>query len=149
MIKELYIEGYIPLTEYSRCMKDGGYTFIELLSSECVSVALLECDDVKLLVNHNYRYELDSISKNFKITIKDNKLYFNSLVKDEVIINKIINNKVKGISFGFISYKENAIIVNKKLKIRYLSLIRLKEISLLTNSKGAYNGKITNFKIIS
>lgn len=143
MIKELYIEGYIPLKEYSRCIKEREHTFIEMLSSNCINTVLFECDDVKLLINHDYRYELDSISKNLKINIKENKIYFSSVVKEEVIINKIINNKIKGISFGFISYKENKININKKLKIRYLNSIRLKEISLLTNSEGAYKGKIT------
>lgn len=143
MFKELYIEGYIPLKEYSKRMMKDGYFFVEMLSNKCICTPLLKFDDVKLLVNHNYSYEVDSISKNLKITVKDNKLYFNSLVSDKGIINKIVSGKVKGISFGFISYKENEITINKKLKIRYLNLIRLKEISLLTNSKGAYNGRIT------
>lgn len=143
MFKELYIEGYIPLKEYSKRMMKDGYFFVEMLSNKCICTPLLKFDDVKLLVNHNYSYEVDSISKNLKITVKDNKLYFNSLVNDKGIINKIVSGKVKGISFGFISYKENEITINNKLKIRYLNLIRLKEISLLTNSKGAYNGRIT------
>lgn len=145
MIKELYIEGYIPLEEYSRRMIKEEYILVEMLSSKCISAALCECDDVKLLVNHDYSYELDSINKNLKITIKDNKLYFNSVIKDEAIINKIIANKIKGVSFGFVSYKEKEINIKKKFKIRYLDLIRLTEISLLTNRPGAYKGIITKF----
>ena len=68
--------------------------------------------------------------------------------KDKEIIYKIINNKIKGISFGFIRYKHNELNINKRLRIRYLETIRLKEISLLTNKRAAYNGNITLYKFI-
>lgn len=148
MEKSLYIEGYIPLHEYSNLMRKEGYAFIEMLSNDCIFTPMLNDDDVKLLVNHNYNYKLDSFSNNLKIEIKDRKLVFSSVIKDKEIIYKVINNKIKGISFGFICYKNNELKINKRLRIRYLESIRLKEISLVTNKRTAYNGKITLYKFV-
>lgn len=148
MEEGLYIEGYIPLKEYSKLMRKEGYAFIEMLSNDCIFTPMLEDDDVKLLVDHNDNYKLDSLSNNLKIEIKDRKLLFSSVIEDKDIIYKVINNKIKGISFRFICYKQNELKINKRLRIRYLESIRLKEISLLTSKRAAYNGKITLYKFI-
>lgn len=148
MDESLYIEGYIPLHEYSNLMRKEGYTFIEILSNDCILTPMLRNDDVKLLANHNYNCKLDSLSSNLNIEIRDKRLFFSSVIKDNEIICKVINNKIKGISFGFIRYKYNELKINRKLRIIYLETIRLKEISLLTKSKGAYKAEITSYKFI-
>ena len=148
MKESLYIEGYIPLNEYSKLIGKEEYSFIEMLSNNCVLTPMLEEDNVKLLVNHNYNYKLDSLSNNLRIEIKDRKLFFSAVIEDKEIIHKVISNKIKGISFGFVCYKQNELKISSKLKIRYLELIRLKEITLVTSKRAAYNGKITLYKFI-
>lgn len=140
-MKKYIIEGLIPEEEFSRKFYIDGIAYVEKILKGTFKKALMINDDIKLILNHDYSKELDSTKKTLTLKADHEELRFSAIVKSDIPINKI-----KGISFGFIVYEQKVYNIKNKFKIRYLKAINLKEISLLTISKGCYKAKITNIR---
>jgi HK97 family phage prohead protease len=145
LMKKLYIEGYIPVGEYSRLVKNNNEIYVEKIKKSAFAKSLMFKDNVKLLWNHNKEIVLDKVEDTLKLIENNRGLIFSAIIGNQEFIKLILNKKIN-ISFSFICYKDKKFNKNN-VNVRNVELLRLNEITLTTN-KTFYKGSITKIDLI-
>lgn len=137
------IDGYVnAVGRDSRELKEGGETFVEQIVPGAFGRALQE-NEVEIWLNHDSRRVLGSTASNLTLTEDAIGLKAHAIIKDEEVIRKARNQKLRGWSFGFIAEQEHREERPGRSPRRYIDKLKLIEVSLIDDrAVPAYEGTL-------
>ena len=142
------LEGYVNAVERnSRPLWSSLGYFFERICSGAFGKALKRAKDVKILLNHDKKRELGSVSKgNLKLDEDAIGLHFWSRIDDPKVVELARNKKLVGCSFGFYDRViEQGI--EQGLPLRIVRDLDLAEVSILDDTKiPAYDGTLISVR---
>lgn len=130
---EVKLDGYVNVVEReSRILPSVRGKFIEKIKAKTFEKALAKTDDVKILFNHNEQRQLGSIKEgNLELFEDSIGLRVIATITDEEVVQKAVNQELRGWSFGFISNKDDWSDGKNGIQLRVLEDIDLLEVSIL------------------
>lgn len=142
------ISGYVNAIERkSKLLSSRAGQFVERICKGAFRRAIERNDDIKLLLNHNWDYNLGSTKDGNLELYEDNiGLRAEATITDEEVVKKARNNELVGWSFGF-EDKEVTRSIENGVTTREVHDLNLFEVSILDNTKTpAYEGNILSVR---
>ena len=138
------IEGYVNAVErLSKPLKDRLGKFVERIKVGAFKRALERADDVRILLNHDWKRDLGGIKDgNLELNEDAIGLHAKATITDKDIVEKAKRGELRGWSFGFVDRdveqgEENGIVV------RNVKDLDLYEVSLIDRARvPAYDGTL-------
>ncbi|WP_278549423.1 HK97 family phage prohead protease [Paraclostridium bifermentans] len=146
--EDLLIEGLVNNYKESKLMTDyRGNKFVEIVSREVWEESINNNkDNIKLFLNHN---DSINIAETLELFTTDEGVKFRAklIPQARTLYEKIRDNLVSGISFGFIATQEDFKTLSTH-KVRYIKSMELQEISILDidEEPAYYNTEINIIK---
>ena len=137
------IEGYVNAIErFSKPLYDTKGKFIERIMPTVFQKALDSNKDILTLLNHDHEKILARTGDGTANLKEDNiGLKASVQVRDETVIDKARNGKLRGWSFGFIVNKEERVVNTEGMEERTIRELELLEISIIDDKRSpAYYG---------
>lgn len=138
------IEGYVNAVErLSKPLKDRLGKFVERIKVGAFKRALERADDVRILLNHDWKRDLGGIKDgNLELNEDAIGLHAKATITDKDIVEKAKRGELRGWSFGFVDRdveqgEENGLVV------RNVKDLDLYEVSLIDRARvPAYDGTL-------
>lgn len=138
------IEGYVNAVErLSKPLKDRLGKFVERIKVGAFKRALERADDVRILLNHDWKRDLGGIKDgNLELNEDAIGLHAKATITDKDIVEKAKRGELRGWSFGFVDRdveqgEENG------LTVRNVKDLDLYEVSLIDRARvPAYDGTL-------
>ncbi len=138
------LEGYVNAIErLSKPLKDRLGTFVERIKVGAFKRALERADDVRILLNHDWKRDLGGIKDgNLELNEDAIGLHAKATITDKDIVEKAKRGELRGWSFGFVDRdveqgEENGLVV------RNVKDLDLYEVSLIDRARvPAYDGTL-------
>lgn len=142
------ISGYVNAIERkSKVLSSRAGQFVERICKGAFKRAIERNDDIKLLLNHNWDYNLGS-TKNGNLELYEDNigLRAEATITDEEVVKKARNNELVGWSFGF-EDREVTRSMENGVTTRDVHDLNLFEVSILDNTRSpAYEGNILSVR---
>ena len=145
------ISGYVNVAErISKRLKENGTEFYEKVKEGAFGDAVRRNNNIKILLNHDYKRELGNTTSNLTVYEDSIGLYAEAEVTDEEVVQKARNNELSGWSFGFVPLKENINETYSDIPLRTVESLNLYEVSILDNNHiPAYNSMSLNVRDVT
>ena len=144
------IEGYVNAVERnSKPLNERGVKFIERIAAGAFKRAIERAQDIRILLNHNYKRDLGGISDGTLELEEDNiGLKARAVISDPEVIEDARRGNLVGWSFGFTDDDVTQLRDEETgLPLRKVNDLNLYEVSLLNRSKTpAYVGTLVNVR---
>lgn len=145
------ISGYVNVAErISKRLKENGIEFYEKIKEGAFGDAVRRNNNIKILLNHDYKRELGNTNQNLTIYEDSIGLYAEAEITDEEVVMKARNNQLSGWSFGFVPLKEQINESYDNIPLRTVESLNLYEVSILDSDHiPAYNSMSLNVRDIA
>ena len=131
------IDGYVnAVARDSRLIPSVKGKFKEQIVPKAFQRALEKTENVDILLNHDKKRKLGSISQGNLELFEDNiGLRAIATITDSEVIEKARNKQLRGWSFGFYADKDRWEDIEDGIQRRYVEELELTEVSIIDNTK--------------